>query len=131
MSRLPIRVRLTLAFGAATALVLAAAAAFVYVQLRADLDEALALAQETVRLVSSFEAPTFEARRLLVSLRHPGEYPMNEGRIVSTDGLDLAPADWEQAFREEQAAHAVQGRPRPWRRRCCRTWNARPAPPWG
>jgi coenzyme F420-reducing hydrogenase alpha subunit len=37
-----------------------------------------------------------------VSLRHPTEYPMNEGRIVSSDGLDLAQADWEQAFREEQ-----------------------------
>ena len=70
--------------------------------LRAALDEAVDLAQETVRLVTTFEAPTFEARRLLVSLRHPTEYPMNEGRIVSTDGLDLAQADWEQAFREEQ-----------------------------
>ena len=70
--------------------------------LRADLDEAVDLAQETVRLVTGFETPTFEARRLLVSLRHPTEYPMNEGRIVSTDGLDLAQADWEQAFREEQ-----------------------------
>jgi coenzyme F420-reducing hydrogenase alpha subunit len=70
--------------------------------LRADLDEALELAQETVRLVTTFEAPMFGARRLLVSLRHPTEYPMNEGRIVSSDGLDLAQADWEQAFREEQ-----------------------------
>jgi coenzyme F420-reducing hydrogenase alpha subunit len=70
--------------------------------LRADLDEALELAQETVRLVTTFEAPTFEARRLLVCLRHPSEYPMNDGRIVSTDGLDLAQADWEHAFREEQ-----------------------------
>ncbi|HEU5205579.1 MAG TPA: Ni/Fe hydrogenase subunit alpha [Candidatus Limnocylindrales bacterium] len=70
--------------------------------LRADLDEALDLAQQTVRLVTTFETPTFEARRLLVSLKHPTEYPMNDGRIVSTDGLDLAQADWQQAFREEQ-----------------------------
>ena len=41
MSRLPIRVRLTIAFAAATTLVLIAAAAFVYVQLRADLDESI------------------------------------------------------------------------------------------
>jgi coenzyme F420-reducing hydrogenase alpha subunit len=27
---------------------------------------------------------------------------MNEGRIVSSDGLDLPAHDWEQAFREEQ-----------------------------
>jgi coenzyme F420-reducing hydrogenase alpha subunit len=70
--------------------------------LRAELDEALDLAQQTVRLVTTFETPTFEARRLLVSLKHPTEYPMNDGRIVSTDGLDLAQADWQQAFREEQ-----------------------------
>ena len=41
MSRLPIRVRLTIAFAAATTLVLIAAAAFVYAQLRADLDESI------------------------------------------------------------------------------------------
>jgi coenzyme F420-reducing hydrogenase alpha subunit len=70
--------------------------------LRDDLDEAVELAQATVRLVAGFEAPQFEARRLLVSLRHPVEYPMNDGRIVSSDGLDLAPQDWPQAFREEQ-----------------------------
>ena len=70
--------------------------------LRADLDEAVELAQGTVRLVAGFEPPAFSARRLLVSLRHPTEYPMNEGRIVSTDGLDLAARDWREAFREEQ-----------------------------
>jgi coenzyme F420-reducing hydrogenase alpha subunit len=70
--------------------------------LRNELDEALGLALETVRMVATFEAPDFAAKRLLVSLRHPDEYPMNEGRIVSSDGLDLAADAWEQAFREEQ-----------------------------
>jgi len=42
MSRVPIRVRLTLAFAAATALVLVAAGVFVYAQLRADLDDSVA-----------------------------------------------------------------------------------------
>jgi len=41
LNRLPIRVRLTIAFAAATTLVLIAAAAFVYVQLRDDLDESV------------------------------------------------------------------------------------------
>jgi sulfhydrogenase subunit alpha len=72
------------------------------VGLRRELDEAIELALETVRMVAAFEAPAFAARRLLVSLRHPDEYPMNEGRIVSNDGLDLAAQDWGQAFREEQ-----------------------------
>ncbi len=41
MTRLPIRVRLTLAFALATTLVLGGAALFVYVRLKADLDESL------------------------------------------------------------------------------------------
>ena len=37
---------------------------------------------------------------------------MNEGRIVSTDGLDLAPGDWEAAFEEDQVgwSNALQAR---------------------
>jgi coenzyme F420-reducing hydrogenase alpha subunit len=70
--------------------------------LRRELDEARELALETVRMVAGFDAPAFAARRLLVSLRHPDEYPMNEGRIVSSDGLDLPAHDWEDAFREQQ-----------------------------
>jgi coenzyme F420-reducing hydrogenase alpha subunit len=71
-------------------------------RLRVELDEALDIAQQTVAMVAAFEPPVFEARRLLVSLRHPTDYPMNDGRIVSSDGLDLPAAAWEQAFREEQ-----------------------------
>ena len=41
MSRLPIRVRLTMAFAAAMALVLATAGLFVYAWVRADLDESV------------------------------------------------------------------------------------------
>lgn len=70
--------------------------------LRADLDEAVELAETTVRWVAGFEAPEFAPSRLLVSLRHPTDYPMSEGRIVSSDGLDLAADQWERAFREEQ-----------------------------
>ena len=70
--------------------------------LRRDLDEAVRLAQATVDWVAGFETPSFAARRLLVALRHPDEYPMNEGRIVSSDGLDLPPDLWRDAFREEQ-----------------------------
>jgi coenzyme F420-reducing hydrogenase alpha subunit len=71
-------------------------------RLRDDLDEAVEIARETVTMVAAFEPPEFAARRLLVSLRHATDYPMDEGRIVSSDGLDLAATAWEQAFREEQ-----------------------------
>jgi sulfhydrogenase subunit alpha len=71
-------------------------------RLRAELDEAVEIAQATVSMVAAFDAPAFDARRLLVSLRHPTDYPMSEGRIVSSDGIDLPANAWEQAFREEQ-----------------------------
>src|SRR5687768_2210958 len=54
--------------------------------LRPALDEALATAQATVDFVTTLTAPDFVREPRLVSLRHPDEYPMNEGRIVSTDG---------------------------------------------
>jgi coenzyme F420-reducing hydrogenase alpha subunit len=43
----------------------------------------------------------------LVALRHPSEYPMNEGRIASSQGLDLAPAEFERAFEESQVPHST------------------------
>ena len=54
-----------------------------------------------LKLVSGFSFPDFDRDLPLVALRHPDEYPMNEGRIVSTSGLDLAVAEYERAFFEE------------------------------
>jgi sulfhydrogenase subunit alpha len=80
--------------------------------LRPDLTMALAVAEETVHLVAGMEPPRFEREPRLVSLRHPTDYPMNEGRIVSSDGLDLALGDWEAAFEEDQVgwSNALQAR---------------------
>ncbi len=78
--------------------------------MRPDLEAALGHALGTVDWVSTFVAPDFEREERFVSLRHPTEYPMSDGRIVSSDGLDLAPTDWEAAFHEEQVpwSHALQ-----------------------
>jgi coenzyme F420-reducing hydrogenase alpha subunit len=72
--------------------------------LRPALDEALTVASETVDFVSTLKAPDFQREPRLVSMRHASEYPMNEGRIVSTDGLDIALAEWRAAFAEDQVA---------------------------
>ena len=81
-------------------------------EIRPDLDDALRGALETVDWVAGFTAPDFERDPLLVSMRHPTEYPFNEGRIVSSDGLDIALDDWPSAFREQQVpwSHALQAR---------------------
>ncbi len=80
--------------------------------LLADLEAAVPEAQSALRWVAGLEPPDFTRDPLLLALRHPQEYPFNAGRIVSNDGIDLAPGDWGTAFREEQVAwsHALQAR---------------------
>jgi coenzyme F420-reducing hydrogenase alpha subunit len=72
---------------------------------RHALDDAVAWSAATVRLVASWTPPDLEHPQPLVSLRHPGEYPYNDGRIVSSDGVDLAPGAWGDAFEE----HHIEG----------------------
>lgn len=42
-----------------------------------------------------------------VSLRHPDEYPMNEGRIVSNQGLDISIDEFDHVFKEHQVAYST------------------------
>jgi coenzyme F420-reducing hydrogenase alpha subunit len=67
---------------------------------RRALDTAVEQARATVRLVASWAPPELAHPQPLVALRHPGEYPYNEGRIVSTEGLDIAPQAWGDQFEE-------------------------------
>ena len=78
--------------------------------LRPDLERALDQAHATVEWVATFNAPDFERSERFVALRHPDEYPFNEGRIVSSDGLDLAPTDWEAAFRRSRSRGRTRSR---------------------
>jgi coenzyme F420-reducing hydrogenase alpha subunit len=71
-------------------------------EIRGGLPEAIEDARETVRWAASLEPPWYEREPRLVSLRHASEYPMNDGRIASSDGLDLAPGNWGDAFDERQ-----------------------------
>jgi sulfhydrogenase subunit alpha len=82
--------------------------------LRPSLEHALEIALRTVDLVADLDTPDFIREARLVALRHPSEYPMNEGRIVSSDGLDIAAGSWPTEFRERQVSwsHALQSRGR-------------------
>ncbi len=71
-----------------------------------QLGEARGLALELVRWVAGFSFPDFACDLPLVALRHPDEYPMNEGRIGSTTGLDIAAAEFERYVTEEQVPHS-------------------------
>ncbi len=70
------------------------------------LTEARELALALVRLVATFPFPEFDRDLPLVALRHPDEYPMNEGRIVSTSGLDIPASAYEGHFFEEHVPHS-------------------------
>jgi coenzyme F420-reducing hydrogenase alpha subunit len=65
-------------------------------------DEAL----ETVRWAARLDFPDFEQDYEFIALRHPEEYPFNEGRVVSSRGLDIAAREFEQHFVEEQVPHS-------------------------
>ena len=81
-------------------------------RLRPSLDTALEIAERTVDLVAGLPTPSFARTGPLVALRHPTEYPMNHGRIVSTTGLDLPATAWRSAFAEAQVpwSNALQAR---------------------
>ena len=76
------------------------------------LHEALRLARSTAEMSLGLIPPDFEREPRLVALRSPREYPMNDGRIVSSDGLNLPPQAWDAAFHEIQVpwSNALQAR---------------------
>ncbi len=63
-------------------------------------------ALETVRWVAQLPFPEFEQDYLFVALRHPEEYPFNEGRLVSNRGLDISIDQYEENFVEEHVQHS-------------------------
>ncbi len=70
------------------------------------LQEGRGHAQELLDLVAGFTFPDFEADTEFVALRHPTDYPLNEGRIVSSRGLDIPVSDYESHFAEEHVRHS-------------------------
>jgi coenzyme F420-reducing hydrogenase alpha subunit len=78
-----------------------------------DLRWALDAAVQILQWVSSLDFPDLQQDYDCVSIRHPEEYPMNEGRIVSSDGLDIPMTEYEQHFQERHvrqstALHSVR-----------------------
>jgi sulfhydrogenase subunit alpha len=65
------------------------------------------LAVGLLRWVATFPFPDFERDYEFVALRHPDEYPFNEGRIVSSRGIDIDIADYDSEFEERHVAHST------------------------
>jgi sulfhydrogenase subunit alpha len=64
-------------------------------------------ALETVRWAATLPFPDFEQDYEFVALRHPAEYPFNEGRLVSNKGLDIDIRDYEAHFAEQHVSHST------------------------
>jgi coenzyme F420-reducing hydrogenase alpha subunit len=71
------------------------------------LEQAREIAVDTAGWVSTFTFPPFERDYGFVSLRHPTDYPITDGRIVSSDGLDIAVAEYDEHFVEEHVPHST------------------------
>ena len=72
-----------------------------------DFQWGLDAAIETVKWVAGFDFPDFNRPYEMVALTHDHEYPMNEGRIVSTKGLSIDSSDYESAFDERHVGHTT------------------------
>ncbi|MEJ2625005.1 MAG: Ni/Fe hydrogenase subunit alpha [Pseudolabrys sp.] len=65
------------------------------------------LAVGLVRWVATFPFPDYQRDYEFVALRHPDEYPFNEGRLVSNRDIDIDIADYEKEFEERHVAHST------------------------
>ena len=74
--------------------------------LRERLQWGLEAAVELTRFTAGLEFPDFDYDYTCVSLRHPEEYAIHEGRIVSNRGLDIPVNEFEAHFDETHVAHS-------------------------
>ena len=72
------------------------------------------IARELVRWTAGLDFPALGHDYEFIALRHETEYPMNEGRLVSNKGLDIAMDEFPQQFEEYQVpySNALQSRRR-------------------
>jgi sulfhydrogenase subunit alpha len=65
------------------------------------------LAVGLARWVGTFNFPELERDYEFVALRHPDEYPFNEGRLVSSRGLDIDISEYESEFEERHVERST------------------------
>lgn len=70
-------------------------------------EENLSLAVDLIKWAMSLPFPNYTQDFISVSLRHPKEYPMNEGRIVSDNGLNIDVSEFENHFKETQVPYST------------------------
>ncbi|MEU7694225.1 MULTISPECIES: Ni/Fe hydrogenase subunit alpha [Microbispora] len=65
------------------------------------------IALETVSWVAGFDFPEVEHDYRFLALRHPGEYAILSGDVVTSDSGSFAVRDWPEHVTEEQVPHST------------------------
>jgi coenzyme F420-reducing hydrogenase alpha subunit len=72
-----------------------------------ELEWALEAAVESMDTLAGLPFPDFRQDYEFVALRHPDEYPFNEGRIASSRGIDVDVTGYDQVLIEQHQAHST------------------------
>lgn len=64
-------------------------------------------AEALVAWTAALPLPCGDQDFVSVALRHPYDYPMNGGRIIASDGLDIPISEYETHFAEYHVAHST------------------------
>jgi sulfhydrogenase subunit alpha len=71
------------------------------------LEECRELARQSVAWVAKLDFPDFQQDYEFCALRHPDHYAIEDGRLVSSSGLDIGPGEYEEHFTEMQVPHST------------------------
>jgi coenzyme F420-reducing hydrogenase alpha subunit len=72
-----------------------------------DLRWAVQASIDTLHLVSTFNFPQLDIDYETVSLKHPSEYPLNDGHVVSSGGIDIPVERYEEFFQERHVPQST------------------------
>ena len=73
---------------------------------REHLERAREIALESVGWAAGLDFPDYEHDYEFVALSHPDDYAIERGRLVSSGGLDIAPAEYDEHFTETHVEHS-------------------------
>jgi coenzyme F420-reducing hydrogenase alpha subunit len=73
---------------------------------RDSLTAALNIATDLARWAAGFTFPDYEQDYEFVALRHPSEYAIIDGRIVSNRGIDIPASAFDATFEEEHVSYS-------------------------
>jgi coenzyme F420-reducing hydrogenase alpha subunit len=74
--------------------------------LAGDLRWGVEASAKLLDVFKTFDFPDYEYDYLCVSLKHPDEYAIHEGRLVTNRGLDIPITEFDEHFEETHVAHS-------------------------